>query len=218
VRKPSENPYLDGKRAFLEQHATIVQAANQWRLISFGCIAGFIIAVSGLVAVSLQHKVVPFVVETNAHSEVVRVTRADEMARPTTNQIKAALNDWITGARSVWGDYRAQDAMIRTTYAITLPESPAYQSLATFHKENDPFKRAQKEAVEVAVNNVSLIAGDTWRIEWTETTKLISGRVVDVKVWQGSFTVVVVPPVNEKQILINPLGVQVKDFTWVTRL
>ena len=218
MRKPSENPYLDGKRAFLEQHATIVQAANQWRLISFGCIAGFIIAVSGLVAVSLQHKVVPFVVETNAHSEVVRVTRADEMARPTTNQIKAALNDWITGARSVWGDYRAQDAMIRTTYAITLPESPAYQSLATFHKENDPFKRAQKEAVEVAVNNVSLIAGDTWRIEWTETTKLISGRVVDVKVWQGSFTVVVVPPVNEKQILINPLGVQVKDFTWVTRL
>ena len=218
MKQPAENPYLDGKRAFLEQHATIVLAAHQWKMIASGCIVISIIAVSGVVALALQHKVVPFVVETNEHSEVVRVTRADEMARPTTNQIKAALRDWITGARSVWGDYRAKEDMIRTTYAITLPESPAYQSLATYHKENDPFKRSQKEAVEVAVNNVSLIAGDTWRIEWTETTKLVSGRVVDVKVWQGSFTVVIVPPVNEKQILVNPLGVQVKDFTWVTRL
>ena len=218
MKQPSENPYLDGKRAFLEQHATIVHAAHQWRLISFGCIAGFIVATSGLVAVSLQHKVVPFVVEMNEHSEVVRVTRADEMARPTVNQIKSALTNWIIGARSVWGDYRAQEYMIRKTYAITLPDSSAYAALATYHKENDPFKRSQKEGVEVAVNNVSLIAGDTWRIEWTETTKGVNGRVIDVKTWQGSFTVVVVPPVNEGQILVNPLGVQVKDFTWVTRL
>lgn len=218
MKKPAENPYLDGKRGFLEQHATIVQAAHQWRLGCLGSLAVLAISVTGNVLQSQQHKVVPFVVEMNEHSEAVRITRASEMAPPTANQIKAALTDWITGARSVWGDYRAQELMINKTYAITLPDSPAYQSLVRFHEKNDPFKRSRREGVEVAVNNVSLIAGDTWRIEWTETTKETSGRVLEAKTWQGSFTVVVAPPVNEAQILINPLGVQVIDFTWVIRL
>ena len=218
MSKQAENPYLEGKRAWLEQAGDAVKAKNDYRLLAIGCFALAMVSLCGLVAMALQHKVVPYAVEFNAHSEVVRVTRADEMTKPNESQIKAALNDWIIGARSVWGDRRAQELMINKTYALTLPDSAAFQSLSIFHKENNPFNRSKNEAVEVAVHSVTPIAGDTWRIEWTETRKQVSGRVLDSKVWQGSFTVVIVPPVDEKHLLINPLGVHVKDFTWVTRL
>ena len=108
--------------------------------------------------------------------------------------------------------------MVDSTYAMTLPESAAYQALAEFHRENNPYERSQKEAVEVVVNAVTRMSEDTWQVEWVETNRQLSGRVTDSKAWQGAFTVVIVPPVDEKQIMLNPGGIYVKQFSTATRL
>jgi type IV secretion system protein VirB5 len=216
--KLSENPYLNGRRAFLEQYGDSLKAARQWRMAAAVSGAGMLIALSGLVAVSLQHKVVPYAVEFNEHSEVVRVARADEMGSPSTNQVRAALRNWIIGARTVYGDRRAQQSLIETTYAMTLPNSSAYQTLSEYHSANNPYARSTKESVDVAVNSVLLADGATWRIEWTETTKQASGRIIDAKAWQATATVITVPPNSEQELLLNPVGVKIKQFSWQTRL
>ncbi|MEO9231584.1 MAG: type IV secretion system protein [Devosia sp.] len=218
MKNEEGSPYLNARKEHLDHMGKLITARNDYRLMAFCGFAIAVICAGGMIYLGTQQKVVPFMVEFNEHSEVSRVTRADVMAQPNVNQIKSALRDWVIGARSVWGDRRAQEHMINTTYAMTLPDSSGFLTLASYHEQNNPFKRSSHVAVEVAVNSVMLIGGDTWRVEWTETTKQISGRVLDTKTWQGSFTVVVVPPTDEKQILINPLGVYVKDFTWVTRL
>lgn len=216
--KISENPYLNGRRAFVEQWGDSLKAAHQWRTAFFVAGTALIISLGGLITVSLQQKIVPYAVEFNEHSEVVRVARVDEITQPNNNQIRAALRNWIIGARTVYGDRRAQQSQIDTTYAMTLPNSSAYQTISEFHSANNPYARSGKETVDVAVNSVLLADGTTWRIEWTETTKQLSGRIIDTKSWQATATVITVPPNNEQELLLNPVGVKVKRFSWQPRL
>jgi type IV secretion system protein VirB5 len=216
--KLSDNPYLNGKRAFMEQWGDTAKAASQWRLAFFGATVGLVISLGGLIAVALQQKVVPYAVEFNEHSEVVRVARVGEITEPNNNQIRAALRSWIIGARTVYGDRRAQESLMDTTYAMILPSSSAYQTMSEYQTTNNPYVRSKKETVDVAVNSVLLADGSTWRIEWTETTKQLSGRVIDTKAWQATATVITVPPNSEQELLLNPLGVKIKQFSWQTRL
>jgi type IV secretion system protein VirB5 len=213
----SENPYLNGSKLFMEQYGSIIVAANQWRLISIIEGIALVIAISLLGAVSLQQKVVPYAVEFNEHAEVARVVRADAMTAPNANQIRASIRQWLIGARTIYGDLRAQQALLDHTYAMTLSGSPADKAIRIFHEGNNPYAISEKETKEVAVNSVMPLGGETWRIEWTERTKQKNGQVIDTQVWQGTFTVAIVPPVDDRQILINPIGVYVKDFTWSIR-
>ena len=213
-----ETPYLAGRREWNERYGSYIKRENNWRLVAFGSLAVALMSVSGLVWVSGQAKVVPYAVQLNGNSEVVRVQRADVASRPNANQMRAALRNWVIGARTVYVDLRAEQALVDATYAMTLPDSPAYQNLATYHRESNPYTRATNETVEVEVKAVVPVSDETWQVEWTETTKQRSGKVVDTKQWQGTFTVLISPPTNEAQIMVNPLGIYVRQFAWTTRL
>lgn len=218
ITKGPRNPFLDARRAWNEHSGATVQNSRNWRLMAVSSSLGVIGLLIILGVVLSQQKIVPYVVELNGHSEAVRVVRADVMAQPSTNQIRAALRTWIIGARTVYGDFRAGKNQIDTAYAMTMLDSPAYRTLVEFHRENNPYERAQKETVEIAVNAVVAVSDNTWQIEWTETTKQISGRVLGTKAWQGSFTVAISPPTEESQILVNPIGVYVRQFSWTQRI
>ena len=213
-----QSPYLAGRREWNERYGSYIAQARNWRLAAFGGLAVALISVSGLVWVAGQAKVVPYAVQLNSNSEVVRVQRADVASRPNANQMRAALRNWVIGARTVYVDLRAEQALVDATYAMTLPDSPAYQNLATYHRESNPYTRAANETVEVEVKAVVPVSDETWQVEWTETTKQRSGKVVDTKQWQGTFTVLISPPTNEAQIMVNPLGIYVRQFAWTTRL
>lgn len=217
---PPENPYMAARREWNERYANFIAAANNWRLIALGTTAIAIAAVCGLVWVSGQAKVVPYVVETNQFGEVSGVKRADLAARPTNNHIKGALRQWIVGARTVYVDLRAEQAIVDTTYAMTLPDSPAYKMLAEYHREKNPYQRAASETVELEVHAIVPLSEDTWQIEWTETVRSRAGKVSDdgPKKMQGTFTVLISPPTTDAQIMANSLGIYVRQFAWTTRL
>ncbi|WP_229180217.1 type IV secretion system protein [Bradyrhizobium ivorense] len=209
---------MAARREWNERYGSYIKRESSWRMAALGSIAVAVIAVSGLVWVSGQAKVVPYAVQLNGNNEVVRVQRADVMARPNANEMRAALRKWVIGARTVYVDLRAEQAMVDETYAMTLPDSPAYQNLANYHRDSNPYTRAANETVEVEVKAVVPVSDETWQVEWTETTKQRSGKIVDTKQWQGTFTVLISPPTNEAQIMVNPLGVYVRQFAWTARL
>lgn len=216
-KEVKENPYLSARRKWNEVTGDHIQAARNWRnfAIGSGVVSIASLAVIGLL--SSQQKVVPYIIELNEHSEPVRIFRA-EPSSPSTSQIKAALRSWIVGVRTVYVDRRAQQDMIVAAYAMTAPDSAAYGSLAEYHRENNPYAISQERTVEVAVNSVMPVSDDSWRIEWTETTKELSGRVVSTKPWQATATIRVIPPTEEKQIMVNPVGVYVENYSWAARL
>lgn len=216
---PPESPYVAARREWNERYSDHIVAANNWRIAALGSIGVSLVLAIGFVWVSGQHKVVPYYVETNTYGEVTRVARADKAGQPTEKQMKAALRQWITGARTVYVDARAEQQIVNTTYAMTFPDSPAYSALATYHREQNPYERAQRESVEVSWHGASLIGGDTWQIEWTETIRSRVGKPVgDPITYVATVNTQVATPTEEDTITVNPFGIYVQQFSWTERI
>lgn len=213
-----ESPYTNGRREWNEQVANLVVTANNWRIIALGNVFVSLIAICGIVFLYSQQKIVPYAVEIDKNGEVIRVARANIASQPNKLQIIAALRNWVIGARTVYVDSKAEKALVEQTYAMTLDGSAAFQSISTFHRENNPYERAQNETVEINVNAIVPISDASWQIDWTEITKKRSGKLESAQKWQGTFTLTIVPPTSEGQVLINPLGIYVKSFAWTPRI
>jgi len=216
----TESPYLAARREWNERYGSYVARANHWRLVAFGSVGVAIIAVTGLVIVSAQHKVVPFLVETDSHGIPLYARRAMVADKPNENQIRAALRQWMVGARTVYTDLSAQKSIVEYTYAMTLPNSAAYQRLAEYHSANNPYRRARDkdELVEIDVHLVSMLSNDSWLIEWTEIVRQRGGTVQSSRNWQATLMVAISAPSNPEQIEVNPLGLYVHQLSWNQRL
>ncbi len=216
-----ETPYLAARREWNERYSNYIASANNWRLIALGSVATAVIAVAGLAWVAGQYKVVPYAVEFDGNGEVTRVARADVASAPNRRQMVATLRNWIIGVRTVYVDSYAEKSILDQTYALTYPDSACYTMIATYHKGNNPYQRAQTETVEVSVNAVVPISDTTWQIDWTEVVKPRSGQSQEArstKQYQGTVTTVLAPPIDDAQILVNPLGIYAQQCAWTTRL
>lgn len=216
--KAPSSPYMAARREWNERYGDHVKQAKTWRVVAFASLAATLLSVGGLVAVSMQSKVVPYAVEIDGHGDITRVARADVLRKPNANVLRAALRNWIIGARTVYTDRQAMKSLIDATYAMTLPDSSAYHDLADYDRANNPYQRAANETVSVQVNVVQPISPNSWEVDWTETTKQISGKVVSTKDWQATLTVSLIQPTTEQQIMLNPAGVYVRQFSWTSRL
>lgn len=219
VKKPvRETPYLAARREWNERYASYIASANNWRIMALCSVVTSMILAGGMVYLAGQHKVVPYAVEYNDRHEVTRVTRADVAMTPSQQNIAAALGEWVRGARAVYVDNRAMKTFIDKTYSMTYPDSACYQMLATYHKQNNPYQRAQNETVEVEVNSVMPVSGSkTWQIDWLETVKQRSGKVLSTKQYQAMITTVIAPSTTEQQIMVNPQGIYAQECSWVSR-
>jgi type IV secretion system protein VirB5 len=212
------SPYLAAREEWNERFGSYVKAARDWKRLAYLEGGILLVLVGGFVLLSLQSKVAPYVARVNSAGEVVNVQRADVAATPNTNEIRAALRSWVIGARTVYIDPLAMKSAVDQTYAETLPRSPAYSMLAEYHRANNPYDRAHAEAVAVDVAAVLQVSDRTWQIEWTETTRTATGAPTRVEQWQATTTVVLSPPTDAQQIMVNPLGVYVQQFDWRPRL
>lgn len=213
-----DSVYLAGRMEWDDRHHNLIQALHTWRRVAVGAMATAAIGVSGLAYVSSQHKIVPFLVEFDQYSEPVRIIRAETPNEPSTNQIRAALRTWLIGVRSVYADAFAQKETLEQSYMMTSPASAAYGALHEYHSSNNPYVISDKFTIEVSVNSVTRISGNTWRVEWTEIKKGRSGSVESKEQWQAAVTAKISAPSTEEQIMKNPVGVFVYDFNWSKRL
>ncbi|AQX22505.1 MULTISPECIES: VirB8/TrbF family protein [unclassified Bartonella] len=217
-KEKSLNPYILARREWMERYGDYIQAANNWRLATFGMIIVTGMSVGAFIWKAKEQTVVPYIIQTNSVGEVAHFAKANIASKPNATHIRAALRNWLIGARTVYVDMRAEQDLIQQTYSMTLPQSPAYRMLVEYHQQNDPYSRSANETVEVQVNAVIAISDDTWQIEWTETTRARTGAVNETKNWQATATVILVTPKTEQQIMANPIGLFVKQFAWTQRL
>lgn len=118
----------------------------------------------------------------------------------------------------MYADNRATKRVVDATYAMTLPDSAAYQTLATYHREHNPYQRAANETVEVAMQTPVQLSKDTWQVEWTETVKnRTSGKLISTQNYQLTANVLIAAPKDEAQLMANPVGLYVRQFSWPVR-
>lgn len=212
-----EDPYLAGRREWMERYGSFIADRDSWRRTALVSLAITLLAVGGMVYSASQNHFIPYVVAVDRLGNSVAAGRADVASRADARIVRAQLARWVSNTRSVYVDAAAQRAVIDEAYAMISRSGTSYNVLNQHFRANSPFERAEKETVTVEVKTVLPIGGDTWQVEWVETTRGRNGEVQRTDEWQAAVTVVISPPSDEMTILRNPLGVYIPEFSWTKR-
>jgi type IV secretory pathway TrbF-like protein len=226
MKRPSpaldpENPhsavYLAARREWNERYGDYIAQAHAWRLTALASLGVAFVAVTGVVWIGAQNRIVPYVVQTDRLGDAIAISRADIAPPADPRLIRAQLARWVTDVRSVYTDAAAGKHVITEAYAMINRNAAGAQALNDWFSNNDPFQRARDETVAVAVESVLPLSGNTWRAEWREDKRTRQGGLVSSQQWQASITVSVNPPADDAAILLNPTGLYVESFNWSRR-
>lgn len=214
-----ENPYLAARREWLERYGSYIKRERMWMYAFFGALLVAALCAGGLWSVKADQRVLTYVIETDSRGAVLASQQVVAAARPEEKNIRAALIEWVEGARTVYVDMRAIEKSVNKSYAYTLPNSDAMRTLSSFHKLEDPYKRASRETVEVVVKSALPMSGDTWTVEWDETVRPRGGgSEATTKSWKANVLVEVASPTSPQHVALNSFGIFVKHFSWAERL
>lgn len=212
VEKP--NPYLEGRREWNARYGSYIKQASVWRIIAFMTTLVAIIAVSGVVYIGSQNKFVPYIVQVDKLGKSVAGGPAYRASPVDPKVIKYGLAEFVTNFRTVYPDPDIQKDYVFKTYRYLASNFPAYTAVSKFYKEHSPFERAAKERVAVTIKSVLQMSKDTWQVDWTEEVSNERGIVRAKNDYRGLATIEIIPPKSEAEILKNPVGLYIKEFTW----
>lgn len=214
---PHSAVYMAARREWNERYGSYIAQAHAWRLTAVASLAVALVAVSGVVWIGAQNRVVPYVVETDKLGDARAISRADSAAPADPRLIRAGLARWISDVRTVYLDVAAERAVVGEAYVMVNRNAAALAQLNEWFSRRDPFQRAQTETVGVAVESVLPISAHTWRVEWREDRRGRDGTGDPPSQWQATVTISISPPTDDATILVNPLGLYVESFNWERR-
>jgi type IV secretion system protein TrbF len=210
--------YLAARQEWLERYGDYIAQARTWRMVAMLSLIVAGVALTSLVLLARQSRVVPYVVKVDRLGDAVAVERADAAVQPDEAIIKAQLARWVTAVRSVYVDAAAQRTLITEAYAMINRLGSAYGALNDYMRAHDPFERAKTETVAVQVESVLPIAGASWRVEWREEVRSRDGgRIASIQ-YQASVSMSFNPPTDEATLRLNPTGLYINSFHWAKRL
>jgi type IV secretion system protein TrbF len=208
------NPYVAARREWDERYGELITRAKNWRFIAFMSAAAAIVAVAGIVVLSVRSRVVPFVVAIDSLGRTVSAGPAEATTTSDEKLTKAVLFTWIEQVRLVTTDPFAQRKAIDRVYAHLAMGSEAQAFITAFYRGDPPQKRSQTQTVSIEVKSVLPNSNRTYEVEWIETTHDLNGGILATDHWKGSFTIALNPPTDERLMRVNPLGVYVTDASW----
>lgn len=214
TRASNHSPYLSARKEWDERYGDLISRAKNWRAAAFlfGVIA--LAAVAGMVVIAKQAKVVPYVVAVDSLGRVASAGMADQTTAADDRLKRAVLYQWVSDWRMVTLDGIAQRKAIDRAYAMIGNGTPAQTIISEYYSKDPPHARAQTQTVDVDVKAVFATSDRTYEVEWTETTRTLTGQVKSEESWKGSLTIAINPPSDERLIRVNPLGVYVTNASW----
>lgn len=214
ARTVNHSPYLSARKEWDERYGDLISRARNWRAAAFlfGSIA--LAAVAGMVVIAKQAKVVPYVVAVDNLGRVASAGIADQTTAADDRLKRAVLYQWVSDWRMVTIDGIAQRKAIDRVYAMIGNGTPAQTIISEYYSKDPPHVRAQTQTVDVEVKAVFATSDRTYEVEWTETTRTLTGQVKSEERWKGSLTIAINPPSDERLIRVNPLGVYVTNASW----
>src|SRR2546422_8059718 len=81
------NPYVEARREWNDRYLDLVQARRWWQIAAVAELALAGVLGGGLVALGLQHKTVPYVVEGDALGAAIAVKPVEAAGRPTDERV-----------------------------------------------------------------------------------------------------------------------------------
>lgn len=217
----TENPYLAARRSWNEHVGALVSQRQTWQFIGLLSMLITLAAVGGMIHIGSQSRFIPYVVQVDKLGQAVAAGPINPTEKTDPRIMHAALADWIACARMVTPDVALQRKCVYKVYAMLAANDPATPKMNEWlngSEQASPFKRAALEMVSVEIRTVIAQTEDTWQVEWLETTRDRQGTLkTPPVVWRSLVTTYqadITPQSTDEQLRNNPLGIQVRDFSW----
>jgi type IV secretion system protein TrbF len=210
----SINPYLAARREWDERYGHLISRERNWRRMALLCGLTTLLAIGGIVRLSVRSRVVPFVVAIDSLGRAVASGPAEQVTAMDDRIKRATLFSWVEDLRLVTTDGVAQRKAIERVYAHIASGSQAQTFVSEFYRGDPPQTRAASETASVEIRSVLPTSDRTLEVEWTETTRDLYGSVKSRDHWKAAFTIAVNPPTDERMVRINPMGLYVTNVSW----
>lgn len=204
------------QRAYEEWEQRIGSAKTQmrnWRLV---CIISLLIAVLLLVAmivVLTSQKSYVYVAEVKPGHNIVNVRPMAKGYQPTRAQEEYFIAKFIQNIMSVPLD----PVVLRRNWlnAYSFIAGKAKAQLNDYARQNNPFAEVGQVTKTIRIKNYHPIGNHSYEFTWTQTTYSQNGKVQQVLLYDGIFTVVQgEKPATAQQMLMNPLGLRIVYFSF----
>jgi type IV secretion system protein VirB5 len=126
----------------------------------------------------------------------------------------AHIGRYVWSLKTVFNDPEAQLHLMSFVYNTTPVNTAAEKKYKDYYDGNNPIVIGETETIQITVNSVLSMSPDTWQAEWTEERYTVGGDKVSTKHYRGIFSTAVATPSAMQEVLLNPLGIFVTDFTF----
>lgn len=210
-----DNRIIQSRTAFAGAFGDLARARRNWQLVAFGLLLLELLTLTGLLRLSLDTRITPYVVEVDRLGRPLAFGPAEKLKKTDQRLIVAELTRIIRNLRTVYADPGAQRDALYGAYAYLGPSAKATLDAYFTRPENDPRLLAQDRTRSVDVESVLQIPDSaTWRVTWTEREQPRFAGLVRESAWEAHLTLRFVPPKTDETIQANPLGLYVTSLTW----
>jgi len=212
-----QNAYLPALRAWDDVNHFAVSRMKRSDMYAAVFAVLAILGWGGMVYYANQPKLIPYVIHTDKLDQQMAVVRAEQLSHINVDPavVRANVRSFIFNVRSVTFDPVFQKNMIHNGVKPFIDSgSQADSQIATFYGQNDPFKRAEKNSVEVTVNSPVPMSPTTYQVDWIEHERDLKGQDLATTHWRGFITVAIKTAGDEPTIIANPAGVYITNIQW----
>lgn len=213
---PLETPYLRARQEWDVRMGSALVHAKNWRLATFASLASMLVSTFGMIYLGALPKAVPHIIEVDrlgAASYHGPVGQSDYV--PTEAVITYHLRRFIEDTREISSDLAVLKQNWLDAYTLVTPRGGNMLSAFVQKPENGPFRRAQDERVTVEILSAVRAAGDTWQIDWRESSWDKGGSPLGAPViWRAMLRTLVAAPKTAEAMRKNPIGLYIDELHW----
>lgn len=210
-------PYLKAKEIWDNRIGNARLQAFNWRRAFFGLLGICGLLVIGIIYQSTKSSVAPYIVEVGPGGEVLAVTKAIQANRsPNDAEIKYFISKWIKDVRQVPLDVVVKKQAWIAAYGSM--RQKAAMKMNEIVKKDDPMAKIGQETVSITPTVILKMSDTTFQVRWTEDVFSKEGSPKETYRMSGLISVDFSKPTTEKDIIANPLGLYITDFSWSKEL
>jgi len=210
-------PYLKAKEIWDNRIGSARVQAYNWRLAFFATVGLCFVLVIGLIFQSAKSSVAPYIVEVGPGGELLAVSKAVQANRaPNDPEIRYFLAKWIKDVRAL-----PLDAVVKKQSWISAYGSMRQKAALKMNeivRKDDPMSKIGEETISVTPSAIVKMSDKTYQVRWTEDIFSKEGSPKQSYRMTGLVTIDFTQPANEKEIMANPLGLYISDFSWSKEL
>ena len=159
-------------------------------------------------------KIIPYMIQVDKHGYAVNVGPVTPTVKVDERVIIARIAEFIISWRTVFNDNTAQAKLVSMVYSTLPDRSMSEKSISAWYQNFDPYKRVRENrtTVNVSINSIMKLSGQTWRVEWEEQD-VVDGLPNNVTRWTGVVKIETSAPETLDAVIKNPLGVYITEIS-----